>query len=398
MPIENKNQPNWIPVLRTGKFTGRDSATGNASVLDMDRARLDRIVANYNVELAETPLVIGHPQTDHPAFGWVEKFKRMGDVLMALPKQIVPEFAQAVRDGAYKYVSCKVRPNDTIAHIGFLGAVPPAVNGLGAVTLAQKDAGVTIELSGADLWLEKSLFRRIVGIFQRLRDNKIEVGGLEAADKIVTADDIAGLQQDIENLEVEDNIVSPSTTLSEPGAAQGGSMDPKVLQAALDAANAKITELSEKLTGEQGKVATLTTELSTLKNSITKEKDDARAVEFSEFCDGLINQGKMKKEEKPEVVANMEAAFVSGDIELSEGEGKAPVKKSALEYLKNLLSARKPGVEFKEIATPDRIGHATELAEADGLSKEIMAYQKDQEAKGNSISVVEALAAVKKGR
>ncbi len=400
MDPKNPNE-NWIPVLRTGTFTGKDSLTGGPSELVVDRAKIDRIVANYNTELAEVPFCIGHPKTDDPAFGWVEKFKRVGDVLMALPGRITPEFKKAVQDGFYKYVSAKVRPNDTIAHIGFLGAAPPAVAGLGPVTLAEGDSGVTVELAQADLWVEKNLFRRIRTFFGRIRDSMVAEGGVEAADKVLTQDDLDYFTQAIDNLELQ---TPQSIALSEPGqGSRKDDMDPKVLQQQLDAANAslltantKIGTLTTDLAAANEKASTATSALAALKAQVEKEKTDARATEFSEYCDAAVKQGKIKAGDKRSIVALMELAFKGGEIELTEGG--ATSKKSALEYLKNLIAVKKPSVTFTEIATPERVAPATELSDATEISNAIMEYQAAQKVKGITVSVVDALAHVKAAR
>jgi hypothetical protein len=364
----------------------------------VDRARLDRIVANYNTELAETPLCIGHPKADDPAFGWVEKFRRVGDILQALPSKILPEFRDAVNQGLYKYVSAKIRPNDTIAHIGFLGAAAPAVSGLGAVTLSEEDAGITVELS-SDTWLEKSLFRRVIGFFQKLRDAQIEEGGVDEADKVITADDIASFTRDIENLEdCPDQVTSPSTTLSEEG-----SVDPKELKRLLDAANAdlatansKNVELSAALTKATGELATVKTEFSSLQKKVADDAAAAVTAELSEYCDEAVKQGKLKAGDKKPTLALMELAVRGGEIELTEGD--KTTKKSALDYLKALIAAKKPSVTFSEVATSDKVGHATDLSEAEGLSREIITYVAEQKNLGNNVTYPAALQHVKNSR
>jgi hypothetical protein len=55
--------------------------------------------------------------------------------------EIDPEFEQMVKDGKYKNVSIYLNPDNTLRHIGFLGAVPPAVQGLKPVQFAEGDEG-----------------------------------------------------------------------------------------------------------------------------------------------------------------------------------------------------------------------------------------------------------------
>lgn len=89
---------------------------------------LDTIVTQNNGK--EVPLVVGHPKTEDPAYGWAKKFGREGDTLYAEVEEIDPEFAQLVNDGKFRNVSISLNKDMSLRHIGFLGATPPAVKGL----------------------------------------------------------------------------------------------------------------------------------------------------------------------------------------------------------------------------------------------------------------------------
>lgn len=115
----------WIEIFKIGDHT---DSSGNRQF--WDQSDLDTIVDNYNPQVREAPLVIGHPKTDDPAYGWVEKLKRVGPVLLAKFKQVEPGFAEKVKNGRYKKRSISLLPGNTLRHVGFLGAATPAVEGL----------------------------------------------------------------------------------------------------------------------------------------------------------------------------------------------------------------------------------------------------------------------------
>lgn len=115
----------WVEVFKSGVHTDSKGVTRTWSNED-----LDAIVHNYNPNELEAPVVIGHPATDAPAYGWVEKVKRDKDRLMVKFKKVVPEFLKLVDNGMYRKVSVAINANNTLRHVGFLGAVPPAVKGL----------------------------------------------------------------------------------------------------------------------------------------------------------------------------------------------------------------------------------------------------------------------------
>jgi hypothetical protein len=128
----------WIEVFRSGTHT--DSGGNTATYTKSDLAA---IANNYNSELSKdesaiAPIVKGHPKTDSPALGWVGQLKVSGDKLLAKIKQVLPEFANEVKEGRYKKVSIALYPGNVLRHIGFLGATAPAIRGLKPVSFADK--------------------------------------------------------------------------------------------------------------------------------------------------------------------------------------------------------------------------------------------------------------------
>jgi len=148
-------------------------------------------VAAYNPDLSEAPIVIGHPQTDAPAYGWVQALHGGPDGLKATTRQINPAFAELVEQGAYKKLSAAFyapdAPNNPVKgvyylkHVGVLGAVPPAVKGLQAISFSEHEEGI-VEFSESDLAEGQQLD---AGLWRNLRDWLIEHHGLEEADKVV---------------------------------------------------------------------------------------------------------------------------------------------------------------------------------------------------------------------
>ncbi len=120
----------WIEIFRTGEHT--DSSGRKASY---DAGALDKIAEIYNSKVAESksfaaPIVKGHPKTDAPAFGWIERLARRGDKLLAKAIDADPKFVEEVRKGLYRKISMAIYPDMTLRHVGFLGAASPAVKGL----------------------------------------------------------------------------------------------------------------------------------------------------------------------------------------------------------------------------------------------------------------------------
>jgi hypothetical protein len=119
----------WKEVFKAGKHT---DANGNER--EWSSEDIDAIISKYNNQMPddkhEAPVVIGHPVNNSPAYAWVESLKKDGETLLAKFTQIDPEFEQLIKEGRYKKVSIALYPDMMLRHIGFLGAIPPAVKGL----------------------------------------------------------------------------------------------------------------------------------------------------------------------------------------------------------------------------------------------------------------------------
>lgn len=124
-----------IEIFKAG--TRRDA---NGQVVTITTDDLKAVAANYSPEFHEAPLVVGHPKHDNPAYGWVKSLHVDGDVLKAEPTQVDAQFAELVSEGKYKKISAafymptaSANPRTGqfyLRHVGFLGAMPPAVKGL----------------------------------------------------------------------------------------------------------------------------------------------------------------------------------------------------------------------------------------------------------------------------
>lgn len=132
----------WLEIFKTGKHT---DSKGRSRPYPPET--LDLIAAQYNSRILEqpsmaAPVVKGHPQTDSPAFGWVERLARRGEKLMALVRDIQPDFGKEVRDGRFSKISVSLYPDLMLKHVGFLGAAAPAVTGLNPASFSEEDESI----------------------------------------------------------------------------------------------------------------------------------------------------------------------------------------------------------------------------------------------------------------
>ena len=133
-----------IRIFRPGQFVSAEGRKVSFAAAD-----LEATVAAYDGEAAPAPLVIGHPRMDAPAYGWVKSLKIVDGALVAEAGDVEASFADQVRAKRYRKVSSSFyAPNHpsnpspgvwALRHVGFLGAMPPAVSGLGTVEFADAD-------------------------------------------------------------------------------------------------------------------------------------------------------------------------------------------------------------------------------------------------------------------
>ncbi len=309
-----------IEIFKTGTHT--DSAGNTRAWTEKD---LDAIANKYNPAHHEAPVVIGHPKDNAPAFGWVEGLERKGSVLYAKLKDLVPEFVEVVKKGLYKKRSISLYPDMTLRHVGFLGAMPPAIKGLADVAFSEAEA-VTIEFADYQV-------NTIGNIFQRLREWLIEKFGADIADKVVSSWEIDDLKRQLE----------PGAETASAFNEGGQEMDK------IQELETKLKEAEQIRSAVEQKFSEKEKEAHALKQELEKERAEQRQAEFNSFCEGLMKEGRLTPAMKPAVLDFMEIMSGAGEYEFSEGEGR--VKAQPVEKFKAFLSSLPKQVEFGEVAT-----------------------------------------------
>ncbi len=247
----------WFAIFKTGKHT--DSSGNEREWTEND---LDNIIDKYDPSKHEAPIVIGHPKTNAPAYGWVEKLKRIGDTLYAVPKQLANEFVEMVNKGLFKKRSISLYPDGTLRHIGFLGAQPPAVKGLPDVEFKEDENLDTIEIEGASDFED------------------------QAAEKNLR--------------ELEDKVKQYELQLK------------------------KMDEKEKEFEELQTKYAQVLVEKSTLEKEIEKQKRESQLKEFAEIVDRAIAEGKLLPKMKDSIINLFEVISLTPVYEFSEGVKTQP--------------------------------------------------------------------------
>lgn len=305
-----------IKIFKVGKHTSMQGVTQ-----DYTKNMLADCVAAYSPQTHEAPLVIGHPKTEDPAMGWVDHLELSDDgYLLAYPKQIDPEFAENVNAGKHNKISASFYLPDSHAnptpgklylrHVGFLGAEPPAVKGLGTVQFAEHEDGVVDFMSPA------YAFELISDIFRRQRDALIESVGAEEADKQFPNWVIDSLKE---------VIYAPMVEPVQSSFSESSDSNPQPSQ----------TKTAREIELEQ--------QLAQANETLAAQKIAEQQSLASDFAESLVEAGQLPPKVKDKAISLLVAAnqqdqvvsFSEGDVSFSEG-------------LKSLLSDLPKIIEFGE--------------------------------------------------
>lgn len=347
----------WIlEIFRAGKQT---DSSGNSR--EWTEADLDKIVSQYEASEHEAPIVIGHPKTDDPAFGWIDRVFREGKTLFAEVTEVAKEFREAVNQGFYKKRSISLYPDLTLKHVGFLGAVPPAVKGLADIKFNAADSAICFEVApeqGSEFSDYETAFgfRSVGRLLRNLREYLIADKGQEIADRVVPNWEIRGLEnfKDPEPEEKDDDRPS----FNENHSPEGEPMTEQEKKE-FEALQAKVASFSETEKALEAKTAEAEAEkaradaaeakLAETEKAAAEASEAAAAEEVKAFAESLVASGKIPAAELETEIETLNLLRKSGSVrEFSEGGETKKV--SSFDSRKAALEARKASVDFSEVS------------------------------------------------
>lgn len=388
-----------IEIFRAGRHV---SASGE--VVTFSDADLDQIAQSYDPSLHEAPLVVGHPKSDAaPAYGWAKDLLRKGSALKAVVGDVDADFAEGCLEKKhYKKVSASFyrpsSPNNPtpgkfhLRHIGLLGAQPPAVKGLKDASFADGEdcltfadgeesetqaiadavnAGTPLATlrawiikmfgqSNADEAIPLAVTTQAVGTTPSASTDLAEVADvIEVVEKIpdLTPEQLAALKEHIAKA-FEEAAKTPTVT-------------------ATDGASATV-DASESFSRREAAIARREAQV----------EADARRADRNRFLDGLARKGIVLPVSRAMALSFLE--LLGGDDTVSFGEGEAC--KPERVFRERFLAKLPKQVEFNEVSADD-------FADGDDspqtMARRVADYQAAEAAKGNVISTIQAMNAVK---
>jgi hypothetical protein len=369
----------WVEIFTAGKHV---DAKGRELTVSTDD--LDEMVSNQ--QLGRAPAVLGHPKHDDPAYAWVGELRRDGASLFARFDDINPAFDDGVALGAYRNRSVKVVRDKAngmrLWHVGWLGAQPPAIDGLAPVgrEFAAADDESAYEFAAAEdaaqslTWAVDGLARLLRG----LRDHVIEQESVEVADRVLPTwqiDDVVSTAQRARDRLAAES--TPSNLFSHPGD------DPM--------SNITLTpqQLEEKLAEARALAAKEAEDRVTSQFSAQgAELSELRSKRRDERVGSLINDWKAKGV----IVAADEVGlreFMAGldntqVFEFSAASGSEPVKKAPLDWFAEFMAARKPVLKLGRVEGETH--EPLDASDPAAISARAHAFQKAEAENGRTVS------------
>ena len=353
-----------LQIFRIGKHTAADGKS-----YEFSEAALRAAVAAYDPAVHEAPIVVGHPATDHPAYGWIRGLHFSSDgAIEADTQQVNPEFAEMVSAGSFKKISSAWYLPDApgnptpgklyLRHVGFLGAEPPAIKGLKSASFSSSAVGV-VEFAE---WQTTTL----VSMFRRLREWLIGDRGLEVADTVLP-------DWQIKSLEESGN---PMPAYSEPPI--------KTEKSTMDAA--ELARRAADLDRREAGIKDRETQLS------AQQRTQLNATNAA-FAEQLVQAGRVLPVHRIGLVAFLDSLANAGTIEFSEA-GKT-TKAATLDWFKSYLQAQPKVVHFGEVAGDERVA-PVDLDNSQQLAAAAVQFQESEKAKGRVVSVAQAIQHIQK--
>lgn len=316
------------------------------------QADLAATAAAFNPALGKAPIVIGHPATDDPAMGWVERLEANERGLFAYPKQVDPAFAESARAGRFGALSAMFyRPTDAgnpkpgvwyLKHVGALGAQQPAVKGLDDPAFAASATGVCFAEGVAfGAWEERTQ----ASLWRSLREFLLTKFGREEADAAIPTYEVQSLEQ-----AAEAELNRPVQT------ATATTVAPAFSEPALSVLETHPMPPTPEQLAQLAQLEALEAENKRMKAQLAQAETAKRHAANVAFCES-IGANKLLPAWRGVAVATLDAFDAApAPVQFGEGEAQAPLA----DKFKAFLQALPEAVAFGEHATPAAAAPRTE--------------------------------------
>lgn len=379
-----------IEIFKAGTHT--DSEGRKITITTAD---LDQMVNNFDAE-HPFPYVLGHPKDDAPAVGWAGSLSRDGDSLYVDESvDLNPEFVEACESKAFRNRSVSIMPGDDgyrVRHLGFLGAVPPAIKGLKPMQFNDADTDQVFEFSMDD---NEKLVRGVHSsgwgfnaIYRLLRNFK---------NKIIADEGLEAAEEQIPEYELETLSTASDELSNVPLSKQGHMYSSPALQNQFD------TDEDDDVTKE-----TKQPKGAEVKNFSQADLDAAAAAASAKAeakfahrakCEKIVatwgNEGKTVPAMENGLVDFMEGLETKTEFTFSEGTGDNVTEKSvsAFDFFEGMMNAMPNNFAAlsRELCSDDSDPKGDEVVGAHDLAKRASEFMAAEDKKGRTVSFAQAI-------
>lgn len=338
-----------LPAIET--FEVGTHTDMNGRTVTVTREQLEATAAAYNRAVFAAPMVIGHPTTDAPAFGWLGRLSvnEKGKLIADEHVDVNAEFAALVHAKAYPKTSMSFFPPNAKAnpvpgvyypcHLGFLGAARPALN-LKPVVSFNADQSEVLSFMDYDDMTLVGLLRGIKNFFLA---------------KFST--DAVGVENALPEYQLQQLLIAAAADDAPPAG-----LTHYAAQQALAADQSRNDAMSaDQLKAAQDAAAAEKTRADNAVAQLAQTEARARAVSFAATAAALVTEGRLHPDEVENYVAFMAQPDDAQTVSFSAPDGTAK-SFNAREFMANFIKRRAPLVEMKEIAKGKATGAAGTVA------------------------------------
>ena len=370
---QTASAPKPLHIFKPGRWT-----TMAGEVIAFSQADIEATARAYNPAVGKAPIVIGHPATDDPAQGWAGGLVANERGLFAEPTKVDPAFAESVRSGRYGTISAKFfRPQDPsnpvpgvwyLRHIGFLGAVTPAVKGLDDPAFTNVDDGCVCFQEGVAFGEWDGMTNAT--LWRGLREWFIGKFGTDEADKVLPGYDVRALEIGAsEELNLARVADGRPLAFADPAAAA-----PAAAPVSQPPQESAVTEQEAAQLREQAEAsARRVAELEGQQRATAAAADLAANTAFA---DQMAAEARILPVHVAQVVAIGTQLQTTPDVQFGDGDAKKPLVDVFKDFVRSLPVQVKTGEQAtRDRAAADAQGDA-DVSFADGADPERLKQHK----------------------
>lgn len=342
-------------------FAGTHTAT-DGTAHAFSQADIADLVASYDPELSDAPLVVGHPKIEDPAYGSVGSLTGDAQNVFATPRDVDAQFAELVNAGRFPKISASIYLPGTpgnpkpghhyLRHVGFLGGAAPSIKGLKRPTFNCAENDGALEFAMPMPRRLSSLGYYLKRLFQGLRDSAIERDGAEKAEQLIPQWCIDGIDEATEDDQPGAAFAAPAADTTEIPMTDKSATDKSAPdKTGKDNAAADFAE-------QQSQLDTRQTDIDKREKTLKQREDDALRADAVEFAEGLVADGKLLPRQQPGVVELLLAFPAGAVLNFAEADGQDATDHASPEVLRAFLTDLPQRVDFAEKSAGQHNGTA----------------------------------------